>query len=836
MPHTTHVPGTTLPAFEPLHAGWTLQAVAGPVPAEIAGQAVPATVPGTAHTDLLAAGLIADPYLGTNEAELVWAHRTHWRYTTGFVTFAAEPGERVDLVLRGLDTVAEVELNGKLVAQTANQHRSYRVDVRNLLVNGVNELAVTFRPALEYAEELEKQLGARARAYPHPFNMVRKTACSFGWDWGPDLQTAGIWKPVGLERWRTARLAEVRPVVTVADGTGRVAVHVAVERAHDAARLTLRASVADHSGEVTLAPGVSAGVVVVEVPDAQLWWPLGHGNQPLYDLTVTLDGPDGALGRVERRIGFRTVEVDTEPDAYGTPFTLVVNGRPLFAKGANWVPDDHFLTRVDAGRYSRRIAQAVAANVNLLRVWGGGIYESEDFYEACDAAGVMVWQDFLFACAGYPEEEPIAGEVAAEARENVVRLMSHPSLVIWNGANENLWGFVVWGWQAELESRTWGLDYYTRLLPEVLAELDPTRPYSVNSPYSPGFDHTERDPNDPDHGTHHEWECWNELDYTNYRDHVPRFCSEFGWQGTPTWATLTRVSPVAVLHKEAPAFLAHQKATGANTKLDQGLAPHLPIPTDFSDWAWATQLNQARAVRYAIEHYRSWWPRTAGSIVWQLNDCWPVTSWAAVDGDERPKPLWYALRAAYADRLLTVQPRQGRLVVAAVNDTDETWRGALLARRTTLDGQVLAKGQLVLDVPARAVGLLPLPDDVLAVGDGPHEVLAVSAEEGAGPVATAFHTWVEDKDLAYDAAPFETTVSRTDEGFRVEVRARSLVRDLALLADVLDPGATVDNQLITLLAGESAVVQVRTQADIDGADLVAPGVLRTANGLVAAAV
>ena len=357
--------------------------------------------------------------------------------------------------------------------------------------------------------------------------------------------------------------------------------------------------------------------------------------------------PAEPLDTWTRRIGFRTVELDTSADDHGTAFTFRINGRPIFVKGANWIPDDHLLTRITRERLAHRLDQAVDANLNLVRIWGGGIYESEDFYELCDERGLLVWQDFLLACAAYPEEQPLWDELEAEAREHVARLTPHPSLVLWNGGNENLWGFMDWGWQEDLQGRTWGFRYATELLKDVVAELDPTRPYSDGSPYSPGAALTEVHPNDPDHGTLHQWEVWNRVDYRVYGDDVPRFCSEFGFQGPPTWATLTRAVHAAdggPLTKDDPTFLLHQKAEDGNGKLDRGMEPHLGVPDDFADWHWAAQLNQARAVRFAIEHYRSWWPRTAGSIVWQLNDCWPVTSWAAIDGDERPKPLWYALQ------------------------------------------------------------------------------------------------------------------------------------------------------------------------------------------------
>ncbi|PGH46963.1 glycoside hydrolase family 2 protein [Streptomyces sp. Ru87] len=823
-----------------LHDGWQLSATSGPVPAEIAGRTVPAAVPGSAHLDLLAAGLITDPYLDRTEEDLVWAHRTDWRYTLSFTTATPADGERVDLVFEGLDTVATVELNGTVLGSTANMHRSYRFDVRDLLRPGGNELVVSFRSALEYAEEVERELGRRDHVYPHPFNMVRKMACSFGWDWGPDLQTAGIWKPVRLERWTGARIAGVRPLVTVGeDGTGQVELHADIERSGRAADRDLRltASVGGHEEGLLVPAGTGSVTLALSVPDARLWWPAGYGDQPLYDLSVELreagtagggaaDGP--ALDTASRRIGFRTVTVDTTPDETGTPFTVVVNGRPVFVKGANWIPDDHFLTRITRERLERRVDQAVGAHMNLLRIWGGGIYETEDFYDVCDERGVLVWQDFPFACASYPEEEPLRGEIEAEARENVARLSSHASLALWNGANENMWGYCDWGWPEQLEGRTWGHGYYTELLPRIVAELDPTRFYSANSPYSPGFALETVHPNDQDHGTRHEWRVWNELDYTTYRDHVPRFCSEFGFQGPPTWATLTSWVHDEPMTPTSPGFLLHQKAEDGNGKLDRGFAGHLPEPSTFADWHWTTQLNQARAVAFGIEHFRSWWPRTAGSVVWQLNDCWPVTSWAAVDGDERRKPLWYGLKHAYAPHLLTVQPREGRSVLVAVNDEDTAWRGTVRTERRAFDGALLETAETELDVAPRSAATLDLAESLLKPAAPERELLVATA----GDIRTV-HLFREDVELAYDPDPLSARAVPVPGGYRVDVTARSFARDVAVLADRLAPDAETDDMLVTLLAGETRSFTVRTGARLDPAELTGPSVLRSANALCA---
>ncbi len=801
-----------------LHDGWQLTSTTSEVPGNIRGRTVPATVPGSTHLDLLASGLITNPFLDQAEAELTWMHRADWRYSSTFLSSAPKPGQRADLVFDGLDTVATVELNGHVLGHTANMHRGYRFDVREFLADGANDLTVSFSSALAHAEKAEAALGQRAHVNQHPFNMIRKMACSFGWDWGPDLQTAGIWRPVRLERWHTARLAQVRPIVTVTGTTGHVEVHAGIEWADQPADLTVQITV----GAQTVV--VPAGEVArIDVPDVSLWWPVGHGAQPLYDLEVVLHGQSGPLDRTTKRIGFRTITVATAPDELGTPFTVVVNGKALFIKGANWIPDDHFVTRITRERLARRVDQAVAANIDLLRVWGGGIYESDDFYDVCDERGVLVWQDFPLACAAYPEEEPLRGELEAEARENVVRLMSHASLALWNGGNENLWGFADWGWPWQLDGRTWGLGYYTDVLPRIVAELDPTRFYCPSSPYSPvdGLH-----PNDANHGTRHEWDVWNNDDYTHYRDHVPRFCAEFGFQGPPTWATLTRWIHDQPLTPGSPSFLAHQKAEDGNGKLDRGLAAHLPVPQSFEDWHWATQLNQARAVSFGIEHFRSWWPRTAGAIVWQLNDCWPVTSWAAIDSEERVKPLWYGLRQAYAPRILTFQPRGERLVLVAVNDHDEPWDAHLTLDRQSFRGVTLHLTRLRRTVPPRSVVEIDLDERLRQPENDDAEVMVATTAD-----ARAVFSFRPDTELAYHPKPLVAQAEAVRGGYEVEVRAESFAADVAILADRVAPDAVVDDMLVPMLAGEVRVFHIRTDAVVDPAAFTDPLVLRCANDL-----
>ncbi|MBN8883328.1 MAG: glycoside hydrolase family 2 protein, partial [Salana multivorans] len=396
--------------------------------------------------------------------------------------------------------------------------------------------------------------------------------------------SSGICRSFGIESWSSARIDSVRPLVEVIGGTGVLHAHVTLTQQGVPRPRPVTVAVSRDGATWTGRGAVTtSGVVDVVVPDVRLWWPRGHGEPDLYDVVVTLadDGDDAApLDAWRHAIGFRTVEIDTTPDDAGTPFVLRVNGRDVEVRGANWIPDDAFVTRVDRARLERRIADATEANINLLRVWGGGLYESDEFYDLCSRAGLLVWQDFLLACAAYAEEDWLAREIEAEAREAVTRLSKHPSLVLWCGNNENVWGYVEWGWRAQLAGRTWGAGYYFETFPAILAELDPTRPYIPGSPFSPSRLMT---PNDPANGTVHIWDVWNAKDYTSYREWRPRFVAEFGFQGPPAWTTLFDVVHDSPADPYGHEMLVHQKANEGNLKLERGYLPHLPAPRTIDD-------------------------------------------------------------------------------------------------------------------------------------------------------------------------------------------------------------------------------------------------------------
>ncbi len=807
-----------------LHTGWTLHLErpdADHRPAELP-PAIPATVPGCVHTDLLTAGLIPDPYLDENELSLDWIGHQQWRYRTT-IDWTPSDDERVDLVCDGLDTVATVLLNGSEIGRFANQHRSYRIPVTDILQAGANLLEVVFDSAWAYARAVEAELGALPNAYPAPFNFIRKMACNFGWDWGPTVVTAGIWRPIALESWTTARLAQVRPLVTVDGDTGKI--HVDVECAGSGyVDRTLTVTVGTTETCTTIPAGDQCAAVDLEVPDVQLWWPHDMGDQPLYDLQVELSCDGRLLDTWQRRVGFRTIELDTSTDTNGSAFTLIVNGQPIFARGANWIPDDCFPSRITRSRLEHRIGQAVEANIDLLRVWGGGIYESDEFYSLCDEKGVLVWQDFLFACAAYPEENPIRGEVLAEAEHNIVRLMPHASLAMWNGCNENLWGWFDWDWQQPVGDRTWGSGYYLDLLPTLVARLDPTRPYYPGSPFSGTMD---VHPNDDNHGPRHVWDVWNDADYSTYRQHIPRFVAEFGYQGPANIATVRRAIHDTPLTSDSVGMLHHQKATDGNGKLARGAARHLPAVDDFDSWHFLMQVNQAEAIRYGIEHFRSHRGVCMGTVLWQLNDCWPVTSWAAIDGDGRPKLLWYALRAAYAPRLLTIQPRQDMLSLIAVNDTDQPWSESVTVQRIATDGAVAGAIDLTVQVDPFSSRSLTLPDTIGQPTEPSREVLVATRPTGE----QALWFFVEDKALHLKDPQLEITVSTWERGIDVTITAQTLTRHLTVMADRWDEAAVADEATVTLLPGGRSTFRIDAPSTADPKLFITSGAIRSLNDI-----
>ena len=655
---------------------------------------LPATVPGQVHLDLVRHGVIPDPFGDLSELGCQWVDEEDFVYRTSF-EFKADPMlPRRLLRFEGLDTLASVSLNGALVAEHENMFVPLEIDVSERLRDGKNELEVRFASAARVGRERRERYFASEGL---PSNLVRfderafvrKAQYMFGWDWGPRLASAGIWRPVALVE-HAGRLQDV---------------DARQEHRPDGSVALTFSSRIDGAGEVVhFVEGFEKGVrdgetLIIEKP--KLWWPAGFGAQSLLQVTSVF-GPRALASRAEmegsafdrRRthLGLRSVRLVREDDAAGQSFELEVNGKRIYCVGANWIPDHSFPAAIGRARLREQLGRARDMNMNMLRVWGGGLYETDEFYEICDELGLLVWQDFLYACSYYPEDDASLALARREAEENVRRLRSHPSLVFWCGNNENLQMFKD-GWEDKTRhpKRYYGERIYEGVLPEVLAELDPTRPYIPTSPWGG------ETPNAGGIGDQHYWDVWHGRgDWKYYEDSTARFSSEFGFASAPGHASIRRFAPGA---DDALALPIRDRRARWHDKTLKGYETfvgyvelHYPASKTLEEWSYFSQLNQRDALRHGIEHFRRG-TTCKGSLIWQLNDCWPVQSWAVLDFDATYKAAAFELRRLYAPALASIAVANGRARVTCVLDNArESLRGeAVLEAFSTLDGKSLGR-------------------------------------------------------------------------------------------------------------------------------------------------
>ncbi len=624
----------------------------------------PATVPGTVHQDLQAAGRIPDPFLELNENLVQWVGESDWLYKCTF-DLPADFNDADEIVLccDGLDTFATVWLNGTQVLTSDNMFVPLRVRVASLLHIGTNELRILFASAWQRGKELEKQYGERfvwngdaSRVY------VRKAQYHYGWDWGPTLLTAGIWKSIRLESYN-ARIADMYCPVVVADDLQSATLPVSVMLETGSINTDLVIRMVIHAPDGEMVAEVQIPVMDTKIghtfnlASPQLWWPNGYGKQPLYRLEITLLRGSEELDRQEKRLGLRRLQLVQRPleDAPGSSFFFEINNTPVFCGGANWIPADSFTPRVTSEVYRTWLQLAAAANMTMLRIWGGGIYEDDVFYDTCDELGLLVWQDFMFACGLYPAHEAFQESVRGEAEAAVRRLRHHPSLVIWAGNNED-YGVAKSRrvYDPEFEGDFTQTAFparaiYEQLLPEVCAELDPTRPYWRGSPYggAEGGD-------DRTIGDQHIWSIWHgAVPYQDYPKFAGRFVSEFGMEAFPVMETIASFAAPDEFYPQSRTLDFHNKDAGGPRRIAPYLIENVRIVADLEGYAYLTQFVQSEALAAAYRGWRRLWSGpgreyTAGALVWQLNDCWPVTSWAIVDYYRRPKPAYYVIRRELA--------------------------------------------------------------------------------------------------------------------------------------------------------------------------------------------
>ncbi|MCY0902701.1 MAG: glycoside hydrolase family 2 protein [Firmicutes bacterium] len=666
-------------------------------------------VPGSVMLDLLRAGRMEDPFYRDRERYLAQTvSRLDYRYTRAFeVDQALLSCDEIVLVCEGLDTLADIAINDQWIASTDNMHRRYEFDVRRALVRGDNTISVTLRSPLPLMAEAEN----RDPLWGVPdaiagFTHIRKGHSMFGWDWGPQIPDAGIWRPIYLQGIGGGCLADVKTSQRHANGDVLLDVTVGVQSFRGVQRGRVAIAVTAPDGQVYTAEGDadSCARLCVLINQPELWWPVGYGEQPLYQVTVTLLSETAVLDEKRLRVGLRTVSLRREPDAWGESFEFVVNGVPIFIRGANYIPEDVLLSRCHRERTLRLLDDAVEANFNSLRVWGGGVYPEDYFFDLCDERGLLVWQDFMFACGVYRLTAPFEETVRQEAIDNVRRLRHHACLCLWCGNNEMETGWAHWEFAKPDDLRADYLRLFEEILPGIVAEHDPQTPYWPSSPSSGGQFVS---PNDETRGDVHYWDVWHaQKPFTEYRKFHFRFCSEFGFQSFPSDKTVRRFTVAQDRNIFSYVMERHQKNGEANGKILYYLSQNFKYPRDFSSVLYASQVLQAEAIRYGVEHWRRHRGRCMGSIYWQFNDCWPVASWSSIDSEGRWKALHYFAKRFYAPILISAAEEGTAAVLCVTNDTRESVTGEVRWSLRDAGSHELASGVSRLDLNALSVQYL----------------------------------------------------------------------------------------------------------------------------------
>jgi beta-mannosidase len=796
-----------------LHSGWKFREAGK-------GEWRAAAVPGCVHTDLLANGLIEDPFYRDNEPKLQWIGKTDWEYQTTFDAPASLlRREHVELVFEGLDTYAAVTLNGAPLLEADNMFRTWRVDCKRLLRPGANTLHVTFRSPINEVLPLMAKMSYQLPAVndqgektsPH----TRKAPYQYGWDWGPRFVTSGLWRPVSLEAWDSARVESLRVVQNQLDrDSAQMTAEVEVVSSGERDATVLVENLTDKGAParqpVKLAAGANKVAVNFTVSKPRLWWPAGMGDHPLYDIRARLLVGGRQVDEAAARTGLRTVELRQQPDREGKSFTFVVNGVPVFAKGANWIPADSFPTRITRERYRQLVESARDANMNMLRVWGGGIYESDAFYELCDEMGILLWQEFMFACSMYPGDQPFLDNVRAEAADNVKRLRNHPSIVIWCGNNEVETAWQHWGWKQNLPAKLWD-DYkkiFHGVLPEVVAEYDPARPYWPSSPSS----NLEDDPDSQRMGDVHYWEVWHAAKpFTEYERQHPRFMSEYGFQSFPQIETVNAYTVPADHDIQSPVMLAHQKHPRGNQLIREYMLREYPEPKDFESFLYVSQVLQAEGIKVGAEHLRRIMPHNMGSLYWQIDDCWPVASWSSIDYFGRWKALQFYARRFYNDLLVSPHAEGGNVEFYVVSDRTQPVPAELVVTLSDFDGRALSEKRKSVEVSALASkSYLSLPADELLRGrDAKSVFLNCELLVGGKTVSSNRLFFRPYKELALPAPRVTADAARTRGGFAVTLKSDKFARAVYLSAEGLD--GTFSDNYFDLIPGREARVEFRAR-------------------------
>jgi beta-mannosidase len=800
----------------PLNSGWEFRQTDGK---DTAWR--PAVVPGCVHLDLLRSKLIPDPFYRDNEAKLQWIENADWEYRS---TIAATPAmlrhRNIELVFDGLDAYAEVWLNDVQVLTADNMFRVWRVDVKPYLKPGANTLRVVFPSPIRAAAKIAATDKWREKTHTAEKTYIRKAAYEYGWDWGPRFVTSGIWRPARLELWDEARISDLH--IAQRDVTAQVA-HVDFE-------VEITASVDEQAAvEVEFAHGRSGGaaghnvqvhagvnhiVFGLDIAKPDLWYPAGYGAQPTYKFKARVHSGQRLEDEATAQTGLRSVVLRREPDQWGRSFELVVNGVPVFAKGADVIPFDSFPTRVTTAQYRQVLQSARDANMNMIRHWGGGYYETDEFYNLCDELGIMIWQDFMFGNDWQPGTYAFKQNVEREAVDQLRRLRNHPSIVVWCGNNETeaAYNWVMKDQAPETRRRMWEdyLTVFSGILARTVARLVPEGAYWPSSP-SADYEGTS---DAYQTGDMHDWSVWHgRVPFADYEKHNPRFMTEYGFQSFPEMRTVEQfTAPEDRASIFTPVMLAHQKNNAGNAIIHDYLLRYYAEPRDFASFLYVSQVLQAEGIKVGAEHLRRNRPRTMGSIYWQLNDCWPVASWSSLDYYGRWKALQYYARRFYNDLLVSPHYDEGGISVYVVSDRTAVAHATLRVRLMKFDGTVMSDTSKAVEVPALSsqVAATVAHSDLLKVGDL-KQVFAVTDLSVDGKVVSSnLLLFALPKEVPMPAAKISSELARDGDGYRLRLSSPVLARSVHVSFGDVD--AKLADDYFDLLPGEAVDVHVSSTA------------------------
>lgn len=797
---------------------------------------LPASVPGCVHTDLLENGKIEDPFYRLNEHDLQWIDKENWVYQTTFhVESSLLLKTNMELFFPGLDTYADVWLNDTLVLSADNMFREWSIDCKNILQKGENKLKIIFhspiKKGLEKYDALPYQIPVsdndlakigKVEGDKQVSIFTRKAGYHFGWDWGPRLVTSGIWKPVFLRAWNAGRIKNIQIVQKeLGEDNAMMEAMVEVEvdelsnadlvilvDGEEAARRTVDASNITHLVHLSF-----------NIQDPQLWWPNGMGEQALYDVRVELRSGGTVIHKKGDRIGLRSIEVVREADQDGTSFYFEVNGRPIFMKGANYIPNDPFLTRVSDEKYQHVVQSAVDANMNMLRVWGGGIYEKDIFYDLCDEKGILVWQDFMFACAMFPGDTAFLENVKMEAVDNVRRLRNHPSIAVWCGNNECLSAWLRWGWKERIEEEQgqdvadiiWKgyEDLYHKLLPEVILNEDPAREFwSSSSSAEMGV------PDNLTSGDLHYWGVWwGQEPFESFRENTGRFMSEYGFQSFPEMQTINKYATEEDWDIYSEVMKSHQRSSIGNKTIENYMNRDYRKPKDFPSFIYVGQVLQGEGIGRAIEIHRSSMPYCMGSLYWQINDCWPVASWSGMDYYGNWKAQHYRVKEAFENVILVPDIAGKSTLISSVSDLAESFNAILECSVMNLNGEVLWEhsGEVVVDGNTSKQVYTFNHEDI--AGANNEKVLEVILKQDDEIVAENMLYYAAPKEIDYPEVDISTSITGAADGFEITLTSDKLAKSVYLQTEGVE--GVFSNNYFDMIPGREYIITFKPASEVE---------------------